>query len=144
MLACSLGTLLNYERRGTLHPQYVYRADSRGVQQRLTVYDPDELKKVAFRMKRGVVRGVARDDGEVDARAAELFSEGKTNADVVVALRATFDRVDVMRQKWIDASAAAFVISTRAKEVLEEIVGPFKDVTELVTLVTAKLAPKPA
>jgi hypothetical protein len=143
LLACSPGTLLNYERRGVLHPGYVYRADGRGAQQRLVVYNPDELTKLASRMKRGSARGSARDPGEVAALAVELFSEGKTNAEVIVALRATFEQVDELRQKWIDATGAAFVISSVAKKALEDAVGPFTDVAELVTLVTTKLAAHP-
>ncbi len=134
LLACSQGTLLNYERRGMLHPQHVYRVDGRGVEQRLVVYNPDELKKLAARMKRPTLRS-PREPGEVTALACELFREGKTNEEVVVALRETFERIDELRQKWLDARGAHLVISSTAKEELEKVVGPFVDVAELVELV---------
>jgi len=35
--------------------------------------------------------------GEMEALANDLFSEGKTNAEVVAALRVTFDQVDELR-----------------------------------------------
>lgn len=144
LLACSPTTLLNYERRGTLHPQYVYRADRRGTQQRLVVYNPDEFRMLAFRMKRGSARGSAREPGEIDARATEMFGEGLTNADVVVALRVTFEEVDVIRQKWTDGSEARLVISPTAKEALEADNGPFKDVAALVAASRARFTISPA
>jgi len=139
LLACSPATLLNYERRGVLHPQHTLRADGRGSQQRLVVYSPDEITKLADRMKRRVT---VRAPGELAALATELFDEGKTNAEVIVALRVTFEQADDFRQRWIDATEARFVVSPVAKEALEAVVGPFADVTDLVTLVTTKLAGK--
>jgi hypothetical protein len=139
LLACSPATLLNYERRGVLHPQHAYRADGRGAQQRLVVYSPGEITMLKVRMKRGFAQ---REPGELAALATELFDEGKTNAEVIVALRVTFEQADDFRQRWIDATEARLVVSPVAKEALEAVVGSFKDVTDLVTLVTTKLAGK--
>lgn len=140
LLACSPGTLLNYERRGVLRPEHVYRADGRGVQRRLVVYNPEELPELTKILKRGSARGSLREPGELAALAAELFGEGKTNADVVIALRMTFEQADELRHKWIDATEARLVISPIAKEALEAVVGPFTRVADLVESV-AKLKP---
>lgn len=134
LLTVSTQTLANYERRGLLHPQYAIRPDAHGQRHRVTVYDPKELAKLP-RFGR-----VTREAGEVSARACELFREGKTNQEVVVELRETFDRIQELREKWLDAGGVDLVISPSAKELFEKIVGPFKSVTDLLEIVTKKLA----
>ena len=86
MLSISPQTLANYERRGLLHPQHAYRPDLRGVEHRVVVYDPNELKKVP-RYNSGRIS--PREPGEVAARAFELFREGKTVEVAVIELRST-------------------------------------------------------
>lgn len=83
-----------------------------------------------------------RAPGELVALATELFNEGKTNAEVIIALRLTFEQADDFRQRWFDATQGELVISPIAKKAFEAAVGPFKDVTDLVALVTTKLASK--
>jgi hypothetical protein len=139
-LACSPSTLLNYERRGMLHKHTASRVDNRGSQQAVVVYDPEEIKQLAIRLKRGSARGSAREPGEVAAQACELFSEGLTDVEVIIKLRETFEAVDEFRQKWIDHGGSKLVISPIAKEALEAIVGPFTNVAELVDLVREKTA----
>jgi DNA-binding transcriptional MerR regulator len=135
LLTVSTQTLANYQRRGLLHPQYVVRADVHGQRHRVTVYDPKELAKLPR-----FGRLSPHEPGEVTARACELFREGKTNEEVIIELRETFDRIQELREKWMDASSAALVISPGAKESFEKIVGPFKSVADLLEIVTKKLA----
>lgn len=134
MLSCSQQTLANYERRGDLHPQVAYRPDGRGVEHRVIVYNPHELKKLAIKLRRHVLQ--PRDPGEMAARAFELFREGKSMEDVVVELRMRPDEVEVLHAKWMDMGGADLVISPTAKETLEKLVGPFANIAELVDRVT--------
>ena len=134
MLSCSHQTLANYERRGDLHPQFAYRPDGRGTEHRVIVYDPHELKKLAVKLRRHVLQ--PRDPGEMAARAFELFREGKSMEDVVVELRMLPDQVRELHDKRLELGGGDLVIFPVAKEALEKVLGPFKDVTELVERVT--------
>jgi len=135
MLMVSTQTLANYERRGALHPQYAYRPDYRGIEHRVVVYDPRELKKLPRHSR--VVS--PREPGEITARTFELFREGKTDEAVVIELRQEIDKVRDLREKWLDASKTNLVIAPAAKEAFEKIVGPFTDVAELLELFSKKL-----
>lgn len=137
MLSCALQTLVNYERKGVLNPEHAYRPDARGVEHRVIVYNPHELKKVANRLSRYATS--PRDPGEITARAYDLFEEGKPPKEIVRELRITSDAVRELREKWKDDGGADLVISPGAKEALEKVVGPFKDVTELVERVAERL-----
>jgi hypothetical protein len=134
MLSCSQQTLANYERRGDLHPQAAYRPDGRGVEHRVIVYNPHELKKLAIKLRRHVLQ--PRDPGEMAARAFELFREGKSMEDVVVELRMQPDQVEALYAKRLDMGGANLVISPTAKEALEKVIGSFESVAELVERVT--------
>jgi hypothetical protein len=131
MLSCALQTLVNYERKGALKPEYAYRPDGRGVEHRVLVYNPHELKKLAVRMNRPGVLS-PRDAGETTARAFALIEEGYSGREIIRELRLTVEEVRELREKWHDEGGAALIISPTAKEALEKIVGAFKDVTELV------------
>jgi hypothetical protein len=126
MLSCSAATLVNYDRRGTLHPQYAYRSDGRGHSVRQLIYDPAELAKLQPRVR----RALARDPGEIAARAFEMFRDGQTLAEVVVALRSTPEAVEYLREKWLDMGGADLVINPVVKEELEKVVGVFASVVE--------------
>lgn len=132
-----ISTVIAHEKRGRLHPQYQCRPDTRGAERRTTLYDPDEVRKLPRRER--IVLG--RSEGETTARAFELFREGKTDEDVVIELRETFERIDELRDKWMTASAARRVITPAAWEALERLLGPFSDVTELVTKLQALKQP---
>jgi hypothetical protein len=138
MLACSGQTLANYETKGNLHPQYAYRPDGRGVEHRVIVYSPHELKKLAARMNRpGVVS--PRHAGEITARAFELLEEGRSGREIIRELRLTVEELRELREKWTDEGGADLIISPNAKEALEKIVGPFSDVTQLTERVAEEL-----
>jgi hypothetical protein len=129
MLWCSAQTLVNYERKGALHPQHDYRRDERGAQHRVVVYSPHELSKLAHKLHRPVFQ---RDPGEVAGRAYEMLDEGKSEREIVRELRLTPDAARVLHDKWLDGGGADRVLTTAAWEILESVVGPFKSVTELV------------
>lgn len=130
MLSCSQQTLANYERRGDLHPQAAYRPDGRGVEHRVIVYNPHELKKLAIKLRRHVLQ--PRDPGEMAARAFELFREGRAMDSVVIELRMRPEEIEQLHAKWMDMGGAELVITPTAKEALEKVIGSFESVAELV------------
>ncbi len=129
MLWCSAQTLVNYERKGVLHPQQDYRRDERGAQHRVVVYSPHELSKLAHKLHRPVFQ---RDPGEIAGRAYEMLDEGRAEREIVRELRLTPDAARVLHDKWLDGGGADRVLTTSAWETLESVIGPFQSVTELV------------
>lgn len=135
-----LSTIPALERRGQLHPHRVYRPDSRGAERSTVVYDPDEVAKLPRRGR----PSIDRSQGEITARAFELFREGRTYEEVVIELRETIDHVEYLHEKWIEATASSWVISPVAREALAKLVGPFNSVTDLVDRLQMKVKPEPA
>ena len=136
LMSCSPNTLQNYETRGVLHPQQAYRKDRRGVEQRLTVYAPEELTALKVRLK----RVSPREPSEIAARAFELFLDEKSLTEIVIELRALPETIEQLHEKWLDMKGARLVISPVVKEALEALVGPFESATDLVECV-AKMKP---
>lgn len=137
-LSLATQTLKNYEHRGQLHPLRAARRDSRGHEQMVVVYDPNELHK----LPRGAGRPFAsREPGELEAQCFELIEQGQSNREIVIALRATSDRIRELRERWENDGGADLMITRTAKDTLEKLIGPFKDVTQLVEIITAKLQP---
>lgn len=137
MLSCSQQTLANSERRGDLHPQFAYRPDGRGAEHRVIVYSPQELTKLAAKMRRHVIQ--PHDDGEKAARAFELLRQGLALDEIVIALRETPDRIDYLNERWLEQTRSRLVISPETKTAFEQLVGTFEDVTDLLELVRNKL-----
>ena len=134
-----LSTIPALERRGVLHPCRAYRRDTRGAERMTVVYDPEEVARLPRRER----PSSGRSEGETTARAFELFRAGSTDEEVIIELRETVERIQELREKWLDATAAVWVISPVAREALEKHVGPFKSVTELVEKLQVKLAVAP-
>jgi len=131
-LSVSPQTLKNYEKRGLLHPLTVRRDDKRGHAQSMIVYDPKELAKIP---KAGH-QVYSRDSGDLASKAFQMIEEGRNNREIVIKLRVTPDEVHELREKWLDEGGAGLVINNAAKQALEEKLGAFGDVTDLVALVT--------
>jgi hypothetical protein len=134
MLRVSTQTLKNYERQGKLHPIRARREDTRGHDQSVVVYDPKELAK----LPRGLGRFSPRETGEIQARCFEMFEQGKSFSEIVVAMRETSDTIHELHERWLDDGGSRLVISDTAKGALETVLGPFADITELVERVIAK------
>ena len=135
-----LSTIPALERRGLLHPRRVYRRDARGAERSTMVYSPDEIAQLPRRGR----TSSDRSPGETTARAFELFREAKTDEEVVIELRLTVDDVRDLREQWINAGGACWVIVPAAREALEKLVGPFRSVTDLVDRLQLKLKPESA
>ena len=128
-LGIGISTVIALEKRGRLHVRHEYRADTRGAERRTALYDPKEVTQLPRRER--VTGGMSA--GELTARACELFREGHTDEDVVVELRETFERIQELREKWLNAGGSNRVIVPAAWEALERLVGPFVDVADLIT-----------
>lgn len=140
VLSCSLQTLKNYEARGLLHPRHALRNDRTKSERMMLVYDPKELAELPAR-KPGGPREAIREPGEQAARVFEMLREGRELDEIVIEMRETPERIDYLNERWLEQTKARYVITPEAKKAFEQLVGtPFKDVTELVELVTKKLA----
>lgn len=128
----SVTTIATYEREGKLHPQHVYRPDSRGIEHRVAVYDPKELVK----LRREEVRPLlSREPGEVAAQSFEMFNRGMTIREVVIELRELPERVRQLHESWLTTGGsddAELTITTPAKKDLEKLIGPFTTITDLL------------
>jgi DNA-binding transcriptional MerR regulator len=134
MLSISIQTLKNYEERKKLHPLKACRTDARGHEHMVVVYEPSELSK----LPRGNGRPLSpRDAGELEAQCYALIERGLSNREIVIALRATSDRVRDLRERWQNDGGTDLMITSEAKDALESLLGPFSDVTDLIALVAA-------
>lgn len=131
LLRVSTQTLKNYERQDKLHPLRARRRDARGHEQSVVVYDPKELS----RLPRGIVPFTQRSAGEIEAHSFEMFEQGKSFREIVIALRQTSETVHGLHERWLDDGGSLLVISEVSKQALEALLGPFTDVTALVELV---------
>lgn len=134
LLRMSVTTIANYERRGKLHPQRAYRADSRGIEHSVAVYDPEELLKLPHPIQSAPA---VREPGETAARCFELFNQGMTVRETVIELRETPERVRALHETWLDTGGADLTITEGAKGILEQLIGPFSGVAELLSLIEA-------
>lgn len=139
VLRCSLQTLKNYESRGLLHPRHGVRKDRSGGERVMLVYNPKELAELPTRNGVGQPRIAIHEPGEQAARAFELLREGRSLDEIVIELRETPDRIDYLNERWLEHTQARYVISIEAKRALEQLVGTFVDVADLVELVKKKL-----
>lgn len=129
-LRVSVTTIATYERQGKLIPRYAYRPDSRNIEHRVAVYDPEELGK----LHRFGARPDAQESGETAARCFELFNEGKSVRGVVVELRLRPDLVKQLYASWQETGSvqeSGLVITAAAKTELEALVGGFTTIEEL-------------
>lgn len=140
VLRCSLQTIKNYEAQGKLHPRYAMRKDRGETERMMLVYNPKELAELPAK-KPGGPREALREPGEQAARVFERLREGVPLDEIVIELRETPDRIDQLNERWLEQTKERHVITPTARKALEELVGSFKDVTELVELIKKKLAP---
>jgi hypothetical protein len=132
----SVTTIATYERQGKLHPQHVYRPDSRGIEHRVAVYDPKELVK----LRRAEAHlPASREPGEVAASSFELFNRGMTIREVVIELREPPEHVQQLHESWITTGGSEngeLTITAHVKEALEGHLGSFTTVTDLLRLIS--------
>ena len=133
MLGVSVNTLYRYQREGKLNPTKGRRSGSR---REILIYDPEELARVMPRARDVAV--VHDPEGESVARVFEMLDTGASIRHIVVTLRVTPDKVEALRERWLDAGGSALVISDDARAEIERYVGPFESTAELVTRIAEK------
>lgn len=132
----TVNTIINWQTDNKLHAVADYRPDRGGSERRQWVYDPKELLK----LRRPEVSMRSREPGETAARAFELFQDGKSDAEVVIALRESPDNVRTLREQWLSMGGAELVINPAGHQALEDLVGPFRSIADLVDRVIALAA----
>lgn len=128
LLGIAYITMVQWARKGILHPIVTTRPPSTRV---IYLYDPEELRRLPRKFRNDPPSG----PGELAARAFEMFCEGRTNMQVVMLTRETPERIEALRESWLDGGGSDLVISPAAKLALEAAVGDFSTVAELVNLV---------
>lgn len=136
LLRCSEGTIRAAVRRDMLHPQRGKRVlnggRGSGMTKEVDIYDPHELTLLSRRRKMSTA---PNDQGELSARAFELFDRGKSLREVVIDLRETPARISELHDQWFDLGGSEMVIGSTAKAELERFLGAFDDVAGLVARV---------
>jgi len=94
LLGCSTATLINWERKGLLHPVMGTQGDST---REVYLYDPAELARLPRK------RAAPLTPGEAESRAFEMFERGLSVRRVVIDLRITADEAWAIRERWLDS-----------------------------------------
>jgi hypothetical protein len=131
LLGVSHTTMKNWDAAGVLHPRKEKRDLPNGGSREIWVYDPRELARVpnARRQRAQMIPG---DQGEIAARAFEMFDEGVPLREVVTRLRETPEAVEILHDQWSRLGGAEVVLSKIARDELAKLVGPFDGVAGLV------------
>ena len=129
-------TIRSWVRRNLLHPRSGQRVHSNGGTYDVKLFDPSEI---ALRGKRRRLSSVPNDQGELAARAFEMFDQGCPLRGVVIELRETPTKVAELHDQWIDLGGSELVLGGAARSELERFVGPFSDVAGLVEIVKGLL-----
>lgn len=132
-MGCCYDTIVKLERGGKLHPETVLRADGRGVMRPMAVLDVDELA----RLPRRKLFAIPENPDELCARAFELFEQGLSVRHIVIELRAHKEKIDTLKQEWLDAGGCDLVVSHVHAEQIARHVGPFETVGELCDRIAA-------
>lgn len=139
-LAVSEGTVRSWQSRGVL--KSVGKAQRRGRNGSLflcDVFEPGEVAALDAKRRKGAV-GPPSDPGEIAAQAFELFDRGDELRKVVVKLRQRPEVVSELHDQWLDLGGAQVVLTKEARDALEQVIGPFEGIADLVRLVQAKIA----
>jgi hypothetical protein len=76
-----------------------------------------------------------RNAGETAARCFELLNDGRNVSEIVIELRETPEAIQILREAWLDCGGSQLVITPVAKVKLEELVGKFTDIVDLIDAV---------
>jgi len=124
-------TLKNLETRGWLHPRTKPSAFST---RQVIAYDPQELAAIPKRYR----KPDKGDAGELTARVFAMLEEGRPIREIVIEVREPLDRVNELREQWLDAGGADVVLTPRARGELADIIGrPVSTLADLMDAVRA-------
>lgn len=119
-----------------LSPLRVKRPHPSGATREVDVYDPQQLAAIAARRRSPVT---INSQGEVAARAFEMFDRGEPLREIVVQLRELPERVAELHEQWMSLGGADLVIGATARAELARFLGDFSDVADLVDRVRDRL-----
>ncbi len=120
-------TVRNYAKRGLLTPRRARRAQASGSVKEVWVYDPREVARLPKRKLNAVPS-----EGEMAARAFELFDDGLPLRRVVTEMRETPARVSELHEQWVELGGSELVIGKIAQAEITRFIGPFDGVAGLV------------
>lgn len=126
MLGVSVQTLINWERRGRLHPRTRIKSDDDA--REVIIYDPTELAAIPRKQRLAGTEFA----GELAARTFEMFEDGYTLRGVVIETRQTPEVVETLYEQWKELGGNDLVITKNARAELARFVGAFESVTVLV------------
>jgi hypothetical protein len=138
LLRVSEAAVKKWDEKNLLHPRKETRPLPKCGFRDVWVYDPSEVAQLAARRSRAVP--LVSDAGDIAARAFELFGEGVAGRDVVIRLRQLPERVEELREQWLELGGSDLVINSAARAALEQLVGPFDGVAALVSAVQGALS----
>jgi hypothetical protein len=132
LLGCSQATLINYERRGRLTVRWHAAIDQGGkLRGQMAMYLIDDVVK----LPRKHPNPTPENPDELCARAFEMFELGKSEREIVVLLRATYDKIHALHEQWRDAGGVAIELSESQRAAIVRLVGEFSSGEQLVEIV---------
>lgn len=126
-----------------LHPRKARRPLPNGGFREVWVYDTDELSKIPSGLRQRA-RAMPGGQGEIAARAFEMFDEGHPLRRVVISLRETPEAVEVLHDQWMRLGGADVVVGPAARAEIERLLGPFDGVAGLVERIRELTCPAAA
>ncbi len=141
VLRISENTIRKWTRRDMLHPVKGKRLHANGSTREVDLYDPHEVAQRGSETRR--LSSVPGDQGELAARAFEMFDAGKPLRDVVVMLRELPGKITELHDQWVDLGGSEIVIGRVARAELEVLLGPIADVADLVARVRDRMVARP-
>jgi hypothetical protein len=130
LLGVSNATLMDWERRGLLHP---IRALSRTSNHKCFYYDATELAALPMARR----EKYRPDPGEIAGRVFEMLRASKTIADIVIELRIEPAAVEDLRQQWLESvNTKVLLVPERDRVELERLLaGEVRNSNDLVARV---------
>ncbi len=126
-------TIRNWVKAGHLHPVQQMRVLPSGQRRAVQVFRKSELLKM-------IERRDTNEHGEAAARAFELFEQGQSLRQVVIALRQTPERIEELHDQWERCGGSELVLTAVAQRELVRLLGPFDGVADVVQLVAELVA----
>ena len=126
LLGVAVVTVIDWERKGMLHPKKEQRFDGR-IWRQTIVIDPAEVMKLPRRKS----FAIPDSPDELCSRAFEMFDQGRSVREIVIELRAHKEKIDALKQEWLDAGGCDLVLGSEHVAQLVRHVGQFSTVTEL-------------
>lgn len=131
LLGVSVNTVLNHERLGRIDAKWIVTKNQDGRMRNTPVLRVGDVLKLPRRDP----KPTPDNPDELCARAFALFEKGKNSRQVVIELRATYQKISAIYEEWLDSGGVALTLSESNKRELEGMLGKFDNTDELVCLV---------